>query len=104
MLTPWFWLVEDRLQCVIQYQYASSEESQGLQLPARYIRGRHDNRTVDVDNGRGSEHHSIYGGVNYHLCRDRVKLMGGVSYDRLSARRQREVAAWTWQTAIRLSF
>lgn len=100
---PWFWIIKDRLQAVVQYQYFASTESQGIQLPPRYIRGAHDNPSVDVDNGRGSEHHMLYAGLNYHFCRDRLKVMGGVAYDRLSTRRS-EIDALTYQMAFRTSF
>lgn len=103
VVMPWYWIIEDKLQAVVQYQYASSTETQGLQLPARYIRGDHDNLAVDVDNGRGSEHHMIYAGLNYHLCRDRVKIMGGVSYDDLSTRNS-DVDAITYQIGFRTAF
>jgi len=103
VVMPWYWIIENKLQAVVQYQYASSTETQGLQLPARYIRGDHDNLAVDVDNGRGSEHHMIYAGLNYHLCRDRVKIMGGVSYDDLSTRNS-DVDALTYQIGFRTSF
>jgi hypothetical protein len=103
VVTPWYWIVEDRLQFVVQYQYASSTEPQGLQVPSRYLRGDHDNAAVDVDNGRGDEHHMLYAGLNYHLCRDRMKIMGGVSYDDLSTRNS-EVDALTYQIGFRTSF
>lgn len=103
VVMPWYWIIQDKLQAVVQYQYASSTETQGLQLPARYIRGDHDNLAVDVDNGRGSEHHMIYAGLNYHLCRDRVKIMGGVSYDDLSTRNS-DVDALTYQIGFRTAF
>lgn len=103
VVMPWYWIIEDKLQAVVQYQYASSTETQGLQLPGRYIRGDHDNLAVDVDNGRGSEHHMIYAGLNYHLCRDRVKIMGGVSYDDLSTRNS-DLDALTYQIGFRTAF
>jgi hypothetical protein len=103
VVMPWYWIIEDKLQAVVQYQYASSTETQGLQLPARYLRGDHDNLAVDVDNGRGSEHHMIYAGLNYHFCKDRLKIMGGVSYDDLSTRNS-ELDALTYQIAFRTSF
>jgi hypothetical protein len=78
-------------------------ESQGLQLPTRYIRAGHDDPAVDVDNGRGNKIQSLYGGLNYHICKDRVKIMGGVSYDNLTTRRA-EVKAVTYQIAFRTSF
>lgn len=100
---PWYWIIEDKLQAVLQYQYASSPESQGLQLPARYIRAGHEDPAVDVDNGRGNEHHMFYAGLNYHFCRDRLKIMGGVSIDDLTTRGG-EVKATTWQLAFRSAF
>jgi hypothetical protein len=103
VVMPWYWIIEDKLQAVVQYQYASSTETQGLQIPSRYIRGDHDNLAVDVDNGRGSEHHMIYAGLNYHICKDRLKIMGGVSYDDLSTRRS-EIDALTYQIGFRTSF
>jgi hypothetical protein len=103
VVMPWYWIIEDKLQFVVQYQYASSTETQGLQLPGRYIRGDHDNIAVDVDNGRGSEHHMIYAGLNYHFCKDRLKVMGGVSYDDLSTRNS-DLDALTYQIGFRTSF
>lgn len=103
VVMPWYWIIEDKLQAVIQYQYLSSPESQGLQIPTRYVRADHENPDVDVDNGRGNEHHFIYGGLNYHFCRDRLKIMGGVSYDDLTTRNS-EVKALTYQIAFRTAF
>ena len=103
VVMPWYWIVEKKLQAVIQYQYASSPESQGLQLPTRYVRAEHENPLVDVDNGRGNEHHYLYAGLNWHLCPDRVRIMGGFSLDDLTTRRS-EIKAYTWQLAFRTSF
>jgi hypothetical protein len=103
VVMPWYWIIEDKLQAVVQYQYASSPESQGLQLPVRYVRAEHENPAVDVDNGRGNEHHYLYAGLNYHLCRDRLKIMGGVALDDLTTRRS-EVKALTYQVAFRTAF
>ena len=103
VVMPWYWIIENKLQAVVQYQFASSEESQGLQVPSRYIRADHGNPAIDVDNGRGSEHHMLYAGLNYHFCKDRLKIMGGVSYDELSTRNS-EVDALTYQIAFRAAF
>ncbi|MEM9237597.1 MAG: porin [Verrucomicrobiota bacterium] len=103
VVMPWYWIIEDKLQLVFQYQYASSEESQGLQLPSRYIRGNRENPAVDVDNGRGNEHHYFYGGLNYLLCGDNVKLMAGISYDDLTTRTS-TVDALTYSMAFRMYF
>lgn len=103
VVMPWVWIVEDKLQAVLQYQYVGAPESQGLQIPTRYIRAEHENPAVDVDNGRGNEHHYLYAGLNYHLCKDRIKLMGGVALDDLTTRTG-EVKGLTWQVAFRTAF
>ncbi|MGJ8653665.1 MAG: porin [Opitutaceae bacterium] len=104
IVMPWYWLLEDRLQAVAQFQYAHSENEQGLQIASRYIRAAHDNPAIDVDNGRGDEHHSVYAGLNYHFQRDKLKLMLGASYDDLSTRNDSTVRAVTWQAAFRVAF
>ncbi len=103
VLMPWVWIVEDKLQAVVELQYASSPESQGWQIPSRYVRADHDNPAVDVDNGRGNEHHYVYAGLNYHICKDRIKLMGGVSWEQLTTRKS-EIEATTYQMAFRTAF
>ncbi|WP_367872577.1 porin [Luteolibacter sp. Populi] len=103
VVMPWVWIIEDKLQAVVQYQYASSPESQGLQIPSRYVRAEHEDPAVDVDNGRGNEHHYLYAGLNYHFCKDRLKVMGGVALDDLTTR-DGEVKALTYQVAFRTAF
>lgn len=100
---PWYWVVKDRLQAVVQYQYARSDEEEGLRLGSRYLRGRHDDALVDVDNGRGDEQHSLYFGLNYHLCLERAKIMGGVQYEDIDTRNG-SVHAWSYLIAFRASF
>jgi hypothetical protein len=73
--------VKDRLQLVCRYEYAHSEEDQGLQLTSRYIRARHDDPLVNVNNGRGDRYNAWYLGLNYYLCGDNAKIMGGILYE-----------------------
>lgn len=84
VIMPWYWIVKDRLQAVVQYQYGEAERSEGLQLTSRYIRAGHEDPLVDTNNGRGDEHHSLYLGLNYHLCGDNAKIMAAITYDELS--------------------
>jgi hypothetical protein len=62
---PWYWLLEKRLQLVFRYEFAASEESEGLRLSSRYIRGHHDDPVVDVNGGRGDRYNACYLGLNY---------------------------------------
>ncbi|WP_193210774.1 porin [Luteolibacter marinus] len=103
VVMPWYWIVKDKLQAVVQYNYWSSPESQGIQIPSRYVRAYHDNPMVDVDNGRGNELHYLYGGLNYHLCGNRLKVMAGVAYNDLTTRRS-DLKTLTYQFAFRTSF
>ena len=80
---PWYWLVKDRLQLVGRYEYAGSEESEGIRLPSRYIRGHHDDPNLQMNGGRGERYDSWYLGLNYYLCGDNAKIMAGVQYEAL---------------------
>jgi hypothetical protein len=83
---PWYWLVEEKLQLVFQYQYAGASEDEGIRTNSRYGRARH-SPGVDVNGGRGDRLHTFYGGLNYYLCGHRAKIMGGVEYAALDTPR-----------------
>lgn len=82
MVMPYYWIIEDRLQAVVQYQYAGAEESEGIRTNSRYIRSANP-AGVNVNNGRGDALHTIYTGLNYHFCGDNLKLMAGIEYTQL---------------------
>jgi hypothetical protein len=82
MVMPYYWLIENRLQAVVQYQYAGAEESEGIRTNSRYIRSSNP-AGVNVNSGRGDELHTVYAGLNYHFCGDNLKLMAGVEYTML---------------------
>ena len=103
LITPWVWLVKDRLELVGRYEYARAEETEGIRLPSRYARSLQDAPETDFDGGFGDEIHSFYVGLNWHLCDDGLKLMSGVSHDLLSARTG-DVSATTYLFAIRTWF
>lgn len=86
VITPYYYLIPDRLQLGFQYQYAASSEEEGIRTSSRYLRRDHDNRQVDVGGGRGDEHHSVYLGLNYLLCDHNAKIMTGIQYDDLNAK------------------
>ena len=82
---PYYWIVEEKLQGVLRYQYQGSSESEGIRVNSRYTRADHGpvvNR--GINSGRGNEHHSIYGGVNYYLCGNNLKLQAGLEYEWLN--------------------
>lgn len=82
VLMPWYWILEDQLQAVLQYQYAGASEAQGIRTNSRYVRAEH-STGVSVNSGRGDELHTLYAGLNYHLCGHNAKVMGGIEYTSL---------------------
>jgi hypothetical protein len=100
MVMPYYWIVEDRLQAVFQYQYAGASEDEGIRTNSRYVRNYNG---VNVNNGRGDELHTLYAGLNYHFCGDNLKLMGGVEYTSLDTPAG-DVDAITYLIAFRTFF
>lgn len=100
---PWYWILEDRLQLVYRYEYAGSEESEGLRLDTRYLRGRHDDLRVEVNGGRGDRYQAHYLGLNYFLCGHHAKIMGGVLMENLETP-DGDLDGTTWTLAFRTFF
>lgn len=80
---PWYWIVEEKLQAVVQYQYAGSSEAEGIRVNSRYVRAEH-SAGVNTNSGRGDENHTLYAGLNYYLCGHNAKIMAGVEYNTLN--------------------
>lgn len=99
---PWYWIVEDKLQAVFQYQYSGSSESQGIRTNSRYVRSQH-SPGVNVNGGRGDELHTFYTGLNYLICGDNAKIMAGIEYAALD-NPAGDVDAFTYSMAFRMFF
>jgi len=84
VIMPYYWIVEDHLQAVVRYQYAGSQNDQGISTNSRYVRRDH-GPMVNVNAGRGNEHHSIYAGLNYYMCGNSMKFQAGVEHEFLNA-------------------
>lgn len=102
MVMPYFWIVENRLQSVLQYQYAGSSEAEGIRTGIRYVRAQH-SPGVDVNSGRGDELHTLYAGLNYHICGDNLKIMTGIEYAALDTPAG-DVSTLTYLVAFRTFF
>jgi hypothetical protein len=102
MVMPFYWIVEDRLQAVFQYQYAGASESQGIRTNSRYVRSQH-SAGVNVNSGRGDELHTLYAGLNYHFCGDNLKIMTGIEYTSLDTPAG-DVSALTYLVGFRTFF
>lgn len=65
----------DRWQLATRYQFAWSDEAQGLRAQSRYERLAGMNR--------GDEYHAVYLGLNHHIAGHRLKVMYGAEYSTL---------------------
>lgn len=83
---PYYWIVQDKLQAVVRYQYQGSQNTRGIRVNSRYTRADHGFPVnASIAGGRGNEHHSIYGGVNWLLCGHNLKVQSGLEYEWLNA-------------------
>ncbi len=82
MVMPYYWVMKDKLQLVGQYQYGGASEAEGIRINSRYGRARGTGGTsgINVNSGRGDEHHSFYGGLNYYVCGHNAKIQAGIEY------------------------
>ncbi len=88
----------DPLQLALRYQYASSNEDNGLHLQRRY--------EEKVTEGEGDNYQAFYAGLNYFLYGHKLKLMLGGEYAQMddAANDGGEYRGWTWFGAVRLYF
>lgn len=104
VVQPSKFIIEDKLEAVLQYQYQGSSEAEGVRGNSRYIsRLESKDSSININSRRGDSHHSIYAGLNYYLCGHRSKFMTGVSYDMLDTP-QGDVSAATLWGAYRMYF
>jgi hypothetical protein len=80
IVMPYAWIVDEKLQGVFQYQYASSSADNGIRVNSRYGRAGKNTPPANVNGGRGDSHHSLYAGLNYYLCGHNAKIQMGVEY------------------------
>lgn len=82
VIIPYYWILEDKLQLVGQYQYGGAEAAEGIRVNTRYGRARGTGGTsgIDVNDGRGDNHNSFYGGLNYYVCGQNAKIQAGIEY------------------------
>lgn len=99
VVMPSTYLIEDKLEAVVRYQYAASE-GDNLNLTKRYA-----GKAGDVAKGeKGSENHTVYTGLNYYLCGHRAKVQTGVEYEKLEREVGETANAVTFWAAFRMYF
>jgi phosphate-selective porin OprO and OprP len=83
------YFITDQLQLATRYQYAASEEGDGLLAQRRYER--------EAGLTRGDRYHAVYAGLNYYLAGHRIKFMNGLEYADLDGQN-----LWTASFAFRM--
>lgn len=102
IVMPYAWIIQDKLQGVFQYQYASSSADEGIRVNSRYGRSGK-SAPADVNGGRGDKHHSLYVGLNYYFCGHNAKIQGGIEYQTMDTARG-DFDTLTYLLAFRANF
>ena len=97
-IQPTYDILPKKVQLVGRYSYATSESPQGISGQSRYER-----KVADAQ-GLGDAYHSIYGGAQYFIHGDKLKLMAGGEWSRLQNGDTDSYNGFTWLSGIRLSF
>lgn len=91
MLMPTYDITK-KLQLVCRYQFATSDEATGLKGQRRYEN--------ESGGGPGDLYNAGYVGLNYRIYGDKLKLMAGVEYAKMSGEEGYE--GWTYLTGVRV--
>jgi hypothetical protein len=107
VLMPSTFLIEDSLEFVARYQYAGADNDD-LSLTSRYAKRAGGDLTSNTsntgDNGKGSENHTLYAGLNYYLCGNNSKVQVGVEYETMEQEDGDDADATTLWAAYRMYF
>jgi phosphate-selective porin OprO and OprP len=97
-IQPTYDIIPKKLQLVGRYSYAHSSGSDGVVAQPRY------ESVVAANSGRGDSYHSIYGGAQYFIYGDKLKLMAGAEWARFEREESESYDGFTLLSGIRLSF
>lgn len=97
-IQPTYDLIPEKLQWVGRYSFAHSEGPLGVVGKFRY------EREVAANAGLGDTYHSIYGGVQYFIHGDNLKLLAGAEWARIENDAGASFDGFTVLTGIRISF
>ena len=97
-IQPSYDIIPKKLQLVGRYSYANSDGPLGVQGQSRY------ERKVATHKGLGDSYNAIYGGVQYFIYGDKLKLMAGAEWAWLDHEKSDSYDGYTLLTGIRFSF
>ncbi len=97
-IQPTYDIIPKKLQLVGRYSYANSDGPAGVVGQSRY------ERIVAANRGRGDSYHAIYGGAQYFIYGDKLKLLAGAEWARLESDTADAYDGFTLLTGLRFSF
>ena len=97
-IQPSYNIIPKKLQLVGRYSFAHSTGDLGVSGQSRY------ERNVAANKGLGDTYHAIYGGAQYFIHGDKLKLMAGAEYAWLQGQAADSYDGLTLLTGLRLSF
>lgn len=96
-IQPTYDILPNQLQLVARYSYANSDGPSGVVGQGRY------ERTVAGSGGRGDTYHALYGGIQYFMYGDKLKVLAGTEWARISGDDE-AYDGFTFLTGMRFSF
>ena len=97
-IEPTYDLLPKQLQLVGRYSFATSTGPLGVVGQTRY------ERTVATAGGRGDTYNALYGGVQYFIYGDKLKLMAGAEWALVAGDHNDAYDGITYLTGMRFSF
>ncbi len=97
-IQPTYDILPKKVQLVARYSYANSEGPLGVVGQNRY------ERTVASKGGRGDAYHALYGGAQYFIYGDKLKLMAGAEWSKIENDSGDSYDGVTLLTGIRFAF
>jgi hypothetical protein len=97
-IQPSYNIIPEKLQLIGRYSFAHSTGDLGVSGQSRY------ERSVAANKGLGGTYHAIYGGAQYFIHGDKLKLMAGAEYAWLLGEAADSYDGLTLLTGLRISF
>jgi phosphate-selective porin OprO/OprP len=101
-IQPTYDIIPKKLQLVGRYSFASSDGALGVYGQTRYERTV--STTPATNRGRGDSYHAFYGGVQYFIYGEKLKLMAGAEYAKLDNDPRESYDGLTLLSGLRFSF
>jgi hypothetical protein len=105
VILPTYDIKPGKLEAAFRYQWANSSATDTGVPRSSSSRGiRRVASKEGLQSGSGEDYHALYGGLNYYIAGDNVKLMTGLEYETIRGNSARELDGLTFWLAARVYF